>query len=95
MTSKQRALLRSKASTEEAIFQIGKGGISENMLNSISDALDKREMVKLTVLRNCEDEQDQLMQELCQKLSAEQVCTIGNKIVIYRFSKQLKEHLLS
>ena len=94
MTSKQRAFLRSKASRLEAIFQIGKGGLNDNMLKSLSDVLDKRELVKITVLRNCEDEVKELMDELAQKLSAQPVATIGNKIILYRFSKELKEHLL-
>ena len=94
MTSKQRAFLRSKASRLEAIFQIGKGGLNDNMLKSLSDVLDKRELVKITVLRNGEDEVKELMDELAQKLSAQPVATIGNKIILYRFSKELKEHLL-
>ncbi len=94
MTSKERAFLRGKASTIEAIFQIGKGGLSDNMLASVSDALDKRELVKLTVLRNCEDGIKELMDELCVGLSAQPVATIGNKIILYRYSKELKEHIL-
>ena len=94
MTSKERAFLRAKASTEEAIFQIGKGGLNDNMINSLSEALNKREIVKITVLRNCDGDQKELMGQLCVALGAQPVCTIGNKIVLYRFSKELKEHLL-
>ena len=53
LTSKQRAYLRGLANTETAIMQIGKGGIGENLVKTVSDALEARELIKLTVLENC------------------------------------------
>ena len=50
MTSKQRAYLRSLANTIDAIFQIGKGGISDNLISQLSDALEARELIKVSVL---------------------------------------------
>lgn len=50
MTSKQRAFLRGKANKIEAIFQIGKTGLTENLINQLSDALEARELIKITVL---------------------------------------------
>ena len=52
LTSKQRAYLRSLASNEQPIMQIGKGGISENLIKTVSDALEARELIKLSVLEN-------------------------------------------
>ncbi|MBO5926647.1 MAG: YhbY family RNA-binding protein [Clostridia bacterium] len=85
-TTKERSKLRSLAQTIEAIAQIGKGGINENMIVSLSEALDKRELIKITVLNNSEDDVTSLSYELKDKLNAEVVCTIGHKIVLYRYS---------
>ena len=94
MTSKQRAHLRSMAPVLQPIFQIGKGGINDAMINSISEALEKRELVKLTVLKTCENEAKDVLQELAEALDAEPVTAIGNKIVLYRRSNNDKiEHI--
>lgn len=85
-TSKQRSNLRSLAQDIEPIGQIGKGGLSDNMIASFSDALEKRELIKITVLNNSEDDAKGTSEELAKKLRAEIVCTIGHKIVLYRFS---------
>ncbi len=85
-TSKQRSNLRSMAQSLEPIGQVGKGGIGENIINFISEALDKRELVKLTVLNNTEDDALTIGNELANALKAELVCVIGHKIVLYRRS---------
>lgn len=87
-TSKQRAVLRGMAQTIEPIGQIGKGGVSENMVKSFSDALDNRELIKLTLLNNSDDDVKSVSIELAEKLGAEVVCTIGHKIVLYRRSNK-------
>ncbi|MBQ3234646.1 MAG: YhbY family RNA-binding protein [Clostridia bacterium] len=87
-TSKQRSVLRSMAQTIEPIGQIGKGGISENMVKSFSDALESRELIKLTLLNNSDEEIKSVSVELAEKLGAEVVCTIGHKIVLYRRSNK-------
>ncbi|MBO7213933.1 MAG: YhbY family RNA-binding protein [Clostridia bacterium] len=93
-TSKQRSVLRSMAQTIEPIGQIGKGGISENMVKSFSDALESRELIKLTLLNNSDDDIKSVSIELAEKLGAEVVCTIGHKIVLYRRSnKKGIEHI--
>ena len=89
-TSKQRSVLRSLAQKLEPIAQIGKGGISQNMLDALSDNLDSRELIKITVLNNADDTPMGFAQELAEKLNAEVVCTIGHKIVLYRYSKKDK-----
>ena len=87
-TSKQRAVLRSMAQTIEPIGQIGKGGISETVKKTFSDALEARELIKITVLNNVDDDINYLAQELATEIGAEVVCVIGHKIVLYRRSSK-------
>lgn len=87
-TSKQRSKLRSLAQTIEPVGQIGKGGIQDNMIKSLSDVLDKRELIKLTVLNNVDEDINDLANEIANSLNAEVVCVIGHKIVLYRYSKK-------
>ena len=88
MTSKDRSYLRSLAQKIEPIGQIGKGGVSENMLSGIDEALEKRELVKITVLKNSDDEATELVDYMADKLGATPVCSIGHKIILYRKSKR-------
>ncbi|MBQ8725616.1 MAG: ribosome assembly RNA-binding protein YhbY [Clostridia bacterium] len=85
-TSKQRSNLRSLAQTIEPIGQVGKGGISDNMITSFSQALDSRELIKITVLNNSDEEARFVADDLAAALNAEVVCTIGHKVVLYRKS---------
>ncbi len=93
MNTKERSKLRSIAQTIEPIGQIGKGGVSENMLKGLSDALDARELIKLTVLKNSDDEARFLADDIAAELNAEVVCTIGRKIVLYRRSDKNIKHI--
>lgn len=94
MTTKQRSKLRSLAQNIEPVGQVGKGGLSENMISSLSDALEKRELVKITVLNNAEDDISDIAAELAEKLGAEVVCVIGHKVVLYRLShKENVKHI--
>ena len=94
-TTKQRSKLRSIAQTIEPVGQIGKGGITENVVNTFSEALDKRELIKISVLNNTEDDAESLSIELAEKLGAEFVCATGRKLVFYRRSKNPKvEHII-
>ncbi len=85
-TTKQRSNLRSLAQTIDPIAQIGKGGISDNLIESLSTMLDARELIKITVLNNAEMDAKSFSIELAQSLNAEVVCVIGHKIVLYRRS---------
>ena len=94
LTSKQRAKLKGLASTQAAVFQIGKGDISDNLTAALDSALTARELIKISVLRTCDYDADELMRLLELKLRAEAVCRIGNKIVLYRYShKQGIKHI--
>lgn len=87
-TSKQRNNLRSMAQTLSPVTQVGKGGISENLISSLSDALDARELIKVSVLNNAEDDAAETATNLAEALGADVVEVKGKKIVLYRKSKR-------
>lgn len=84
MTSKQRAYLKSISSTYDPIFQIGKGSITPEMVNAVSEALEKRELIKISVLQNCADDPKELAQILSERTRSSVVHVIGKKIVLYK-----------
>lgn len=86
MTSKQRSKLKAIAANIEPVGQVGKEGIGENMLKSFSDCLDARELIKVTILENCEGEPQLVGRELATRLNAECVIVVGRKAVLYRRS---------
>ena len=94
LTSKQRAYLRSLGQSCPAIMQIGKGGITDNLLKTVSDALEARELVKLSVLDNCGEEPRAVLDALCEALGADGVSCVGKKIVLYRESEEKKTIIL-
>jgi RNA-binding protein len=83
--------LRSEAHHLNPIFQVGKGGVNENMIKQISDALEARELFKVSVLQNCEDDKDVVAEQLVNGTGAELVQVIGNTIVLYKESKENKK----
>ena len=87
ITSKQRAYLRSLATSYNAIMQIGKGGVTENLLKTLSDALEARELIKLHVLENSGEDPKEMLSALAEALEAEPVAATGRKIVLYRRSE--------
>lgn len=90
ITSKQRSYLRSLANSIQPIFQVGKGGINENMVKQFNDALEARELVKATVLKNSVSESREISEELAGMTGAEVVQVIGSKFVLYKESKENK-----
>lgn len=94
ITSKQRAHLRSLANGVPSIFQIGKDGISDNLIKQLSDALEARELIKVHVLENCELTAREACDETAKLLGAEPVQTIGSKFVLYRQSKNEKNRTI-
>lgn len=88
ITGKQRAYLRSLANTMDPIIQVGKGGINDNLLEQIDQALEAREIIKGSVLNNSGLDSYDVCGEISTKLGAEPVQVIGNRFVIYRQSKE-------
>lgn len=86
ITSKQRAFLRSLSNHTEAIFHLGKDGINENFLKQLDDALEARELIKITVLNNSGLETREASDSVCSILGCEGVQCIGSKFAIYRKS---------
>ena len=88
MNSKQRAKLRSLASNIDATTIIGKEGMTETVLAQIDRELLARELVKVSILEGAELSAKEYLQIASEKLGAEQVCSIGRKFVLYRFSNK-------
>ena len=88
ITSKQRAYLRALATEQAAIMQIGKGGLTENLVKTVSDALEARELIKLHVLENSGEAPRDVLNALTEALGAEGVAVTGRKIVLYRASSK-------
>ena len=91
ITSKQRAKLRSMANGLSPIVHVGKGGISDNLIEQLDGALETRELVKITILQSCDEDARVLCDTLAKKLGAEPVQAIGKKFVLYRESKDHKK----
>lgn len=88
LTGKQRSYLKALANSIESIMQIGKGGVTENVLKQIDDALEARELIKINILNNSMLEAKETANEIAETLGAEYVQSIGNKFVLYRESKE-------
>ncbi|KAF5068897.1 ribosome assembly RNA-binding protein YhbY [Proteiniclasticum sp. QWL-01] len=88
ITTKQRAYLRGLANSLDAIFQIGKNGIEVNFLTQVEQALEKRELIKISVLESADMTAREASEQICAKLGCEGVQAIGNKLVIYRQAKE-------
>lgn len=90
-TSKQRAYLKSLASTIDPIFQIGKGGLTPEVTEAVSEAFNKRELIKIAVLKNCFDDPGEIAHMLADRTHSQVVQVIGKKIVLYKESKDHKK----
>ena len=90
MTSKERSKLRSLAQSIEPVTQVGKLGINANLIESLDLAIEKRELIKVTVLENSLLEPKEAGVEIARRLGAEFVCATGRKLVFYRRSSDEK-----
>lgn len=88
LTSKQRANLRKMAHDMQSVTQIGKGGISDAVLESLDITLESRELIKVTVLETAMLGTKEAMIYVAEKLNAEPVCSTGFKFIIYRQAKK-------
>ncbi|RLL48017.1 ribosome assembly RNA-binding protein YhbY [Oceanobacillus piezotolerans] len=91
LTGKQKRFLRSEAHHLKPIFQVGKDGVNDNMINQIKDALEKRELLKVSVLQNCMEDKDSVAEQIAEGTNAEIAQIIGNSIVLYKESKENKQ----
>ncbi len=88
LTSKQRAILRSKANTMDPVFQIGKGEIDDAVVQAVNDCLAARELIKLKILNNSMYSAREASEILCEACEADGVQVIGSKFVLYRQKKK-------
>ncbi len=93
MTSKQRSYLKGLAMNMEPIFQIGKSSLTPEFIRSVEEAIEKRELLKISVLKNCADDPHELAEMLSERTKSQVVQVIGKKIVIYRPAKEPKIEL--
>lgn len=90
LTGKQKRFLRAEAHHLKPIFQVGKDGVNENMIKQIGEALEKRELLKVSVLQNCMEDKESVAEQLVEGTEGELVQIIGNNIVIYKESRENK-----
>ncbi len=94
LTSKQRAHLRSIAQGYNAIFFVGKGGIGEELVKQLDNAIESRELIKVGVQENCDYSAREAADEIAAKLSADVVQVIGRKFVLWRRSSDPKKRVI-
>lgn len=90
LRGKQKRQLRALAHHLNPIFQIGKSGITPDMVKGVADALEKRELIKVSILQNCEEDKDELAEVLSTRTGSELVQLIGHTIVLYKQSSKEK-----
>ena len=94
MTSKQRAYLKSLAMTMDPIVHIGKSSLTPENTKAIADALEARELIKISVLQNCMDDPKELAQTVAERTKSQVVQVIGKKIVLYKEGKENKKKIM-
>jgi len=88
LTSKQRAALRGMANGIDTIFQLGKGGVCDNFITQVDEALKARELIKIRILENSMYSAREAADEIAPLVNAEVVQVIGTKFVLYRRNKE-------
>lgn len=88
LNSKQRAELRGMANTLEPIFQVGKGGVNDQLIRQVDETLEKRELIKLTTLETSPESSSEAADKIAESVGADVVQVIGRKFILYRKSKE-------
>ena len=94
LNSKDRAKLRGMANTIQPIFQVGKGGISENLIIQLTDALEARELIKITVLQNSDETPREIAEAIADEVFCDVVQVVGSKITLYKPSANNPKNLI-
>ena len=94
LRGKQKRFLRSEAHHLNPIFQIGKGGLNDAMMAQIEEALEKRELIKVSLLQNTDEVADEAAETIREKVGCEVVQIIGRKIVLYREGKEDRKKIV-
>lgn len=91
LTGKQKRFLRSKAHHLNPIFQVGKGGVNDNMIKQVNEALEARELMKISILQNCDEDKNVVAEQLAKGTKSELVQLIGHTIILYKESRENKQ----
>lgn len=94
MTSRQRAYLKGLASTIDPVFQVGKAGLTPEVTEAVSEAFNNRELIKVSVLKNCSDIPQDIAEAVAARTDSQVVHVIGRKIVLYKENKNNKKIFL-
>lgn len=94
LTGKQKRFLRAEAHHLTPIFQVGKGGVGDHMIRQIREALEVRELIKVRILDNCEEDKHEVAEALAKGARAELVQLIGLTVVLYKESREHKKIVL-
>lgn len=94
LTGKQKRFLRAEAHHLTPIFQVGKGGVNGEMIKSIREVLEVRELIKVRILDNCEEDKNDVAKALATGARAELVQLIGLTVVLYKESRENKKIVL-
>lgn len=88
MNNKQRAYLSGLANTMPPVFNIGKASLTPEVVQAVDEALEKRELIKISVLKNCFDDPRAMAETLAERTHSQVVRVIGKKIILYREAKK-------
>lgn len=91
LTSRQKKHLRAASHHIQPIFQVGKAGVNDNMTTQINEALEKRELIKVSILQNCFEDNQEVANEIVEATDAHIVQVIGNTIILYKESEENKQ----
>lgn len=94
MTSKQRAYLKSLASSLNPIFQVGKASLTPELTDAIGDAFHKNELIKVAVLKNCMDDPAEIAEMVAERTHSQVVQVIGKRFVLYKPDRDKPKILL-
>ena len=94
MTSKQRAYLKGLAMNLDPIYQVGKASVTPEFIEGIREALEKRELIKISVLKNCADDPKEIAYVIAERTRSEVVKVIGKKIILFRQAKKNSKYEL-
>ncbi|NEW65394.1 ribosome assembly RNA-binding protein YhbY [Carnobacteriaceae bacterium zg-84] len=95
LTTKQVKFLKKEAHHLKPIFQIGKGGLNEDMLRQIGEAIEKRELIKINLLQNTMEDEEHVASVLTEMLHVHIVQIIGHTLVLYKVSSKEKYRRIS
>lgn len=88
INTKQRAYLRSLAQKIQPVFQVGKNGITDSLIEDLSNALEARELIKITLLNTIPEDKKDIANEIANQTNSEFIQLVGNKLTLYKPNKE-------